>query len=94
MASKRELKKDIRTITTQVIADALELAARMEKQEDQEKMLEIIVSITQAHNDLIARVNHPDGKDNPKILKAYYKKIIGDLMKSYTDAYKQMSVAV
>jgi DNA-binding GntR family transcriptional regulator len=89
MASKRNLKKDIRSITALVIADALEHASRFDN-EDQEKVLDIIVSITQTHNDLIARVNHPDGKENHKLMRKHYRKIIDDLMNSYNNAYQKL----
>jgi flagellin-specific chaperone FliS len=90
MANKRLLKKDIRSITTLIIADALELASRLTDAEAQEKVLDIIVSITEIHNELISRVNHPDGKDNSKLIKTHYKKVVDDLMKSYSDTYEQL----
>ncbi|MBN2263675.1 MAG: hypothetical protein JW735_12215 [Prolixibacteraceae bacterium] len=90
MANKRLLKKDIRSITTLIIADALELASRLTNAEAQEKVLDIIVSITEIHNELISRVNHPDGKDNSKLIKTHYKKVVDDLMKSYSDTYEQL----
>ncbi|HKM94571.1 MAG TPA: hypothetical protein VJY41_13040 [Prolixibacteraceae bacterium] len=90
MASKRDLKKDIRSITEQVIADALEMTSNLEKDADREKILEIILEITQIHNELIERVNHPDGKDNPKMIKKHFNAIIDDLMKGYSDAYEKL----
>ncbi|HOO85332.1 MAG TPA: hypothetical protein PLS94_12255 [Prolixibacteraceae bacterium] len=90
MANKRLLKKDIRSITTFIIADALELASRLTDANEQEKVLDIIVSITETHNELISRVNHPDGKDNSKLIKAHYKKVVDDLMKSYSDTYEKL----
>lgn len=90
MANKRLLKKDIRSITTLIIADALELASRLTDAEAQEKVLDIIVSITETHNELITRVNHPDGKDNPKMTKKHYHSIVDDLMKGYSEAYEKL----
>jgi hypothetical protein len=40
MANKRELKKDIRFLTEQVILDALEVAASFDKDEDKKKVLD------------------------------------------------------
>lgn len=94
MASKRDLKKDIRSITGQMIADALEMASNLEKDADREKILEIIFEITQIHNDLIERVNHPDGKDNPKLIKKHFNGVVDDLMKGYSLAYEKLGKIV
>ena len=64
MSNKRELKKDIRALIEMVIADALELSVSFEKEIDREKVLNLIVKTANLHNDLIARVNHPDGEGN------------------------------
>lgn len=91
MASKRELKKDIRSITEQIIIDALEFGGLLKNEENHKKLLDIIISITQTHNDLIARVNHPDGKDNPKLVKKHFDSISSDLMTSYSKAYEELA---
>ena len=90
MASKRNLKKDIRSITGQVIADALELTSNVEKEVDREKILEIIIEVTKIHNELIERVNHPDGKDDAKMVKKHFNVIVDDLMKGYSQAYEKL----
>lgn len=90
MANKRLLKKDIRSITTLIITDALELASQLTDADKQEKVLDIIVSITETHNELISRVNHPDGKENSKLIKSHYRKVINDLMKTYSETYEQL----
>ena len=42
-------------------------------------------------NDLIARVNNPDGKDNPKIVKAYYKSVEKDLITGVDKLFERLS---
>jgi hypothetical protein len=90
MANKRELKKDIRFLTEQVILDALEVAASFDKDEDKKKVLDIIIELTERHNNLLSRVNHSDGKDNPKLVKKHYNNIISDLLDSCNDAYEKL----
>ena len=91
MANKRELKKDIQTLIEMVISDALELSLSLEKEEDQKKVLDLIVKTAGLHNDLIARVNHPDGKENPKIVKKHFQQIKKDLLEGCDSAYNELN---
>jgi hypothetical protein len=90
MANKRELKKDIRFLTEQVIMDALEVSASFDKDEDKKKVLDIIIELTEHHNNLLSRANHPDGKNDPKLVKKHYNKIISDLLDSCNIAYQKL----
>lgn len=80
MASVKSLKKDIQFLSEIVISDAISVGGMLEKEEDKAKATEVIVEAVAMCNELIARVNHPDGKDNPQIVKQYYKKISVELM--------------
>ena len=91
MPSKRELKKDIRALSEIVITDALEMSVTFEKEKEHQKILDIIVEMANLHNDLITRVNHPDGKDNPKLVKKYYNAIIKDLLAGCNKAYEKLN---
>lgn len=90
MSSVRELKKDIRVITEQVIMDALELGYSLKKEEDKKQVLDIIIELTEKHNDLLSRVNNPDGKENPKLVRLHFKKIIDDLLAICNEAYEKL----
>lgn len=91
MASKKELKKDIRFLTEQVIIDALEVAEMLKDDEDKKKILDIIIEVTDMHNKLISKVNHPDGKDNRKLVQAHYKAVMNELMTVCNKAYEQLN---
>ena len=41
----------------------------------------IVEKIADINNDFLARVNHPNGTKEPKLVKAYYKKLIEDFNK-------------
>lgn len=91
MASKKELKKDIRYLTEQVIIDALEVADTLANKKDKKKVLDIIVDVANLHNQLISRVSHPDGKDDHKLVKSHYDGIMDDLMTSCNKAYEKLN---
>jgi len=80
MASVRGLKKDIQFLTEIVITDAIYVSEMLLEKDKQEKADEVIVGAVDMYNNLIDRTNHPDGKDNPKIVKKYYKKVSEDLL--------------
>jgi len=94
MATKRELKKDIKYLTEQVIIDALEVSEMVKSEAEKEKVLKIIVDVAELHNSLISRVNHPDGKDNPKMVKVHFSKIMDDLMLACNKAYENLNKMV
>ena len=90
MSSVRGLKKDIRVITEQVIMDALELGYSLKKEEDKKQVLDIIIELSEKHNDLLSRVNHPDGKENSKLVREHFKSIIDDLLAACNKAYEKL----
>ncbi|MBP7507633.1 MAG: hypothetical protein KA807_07425 [Prolixibacteraceae bacterium] len=90
MAKIKDLKKDIRFITEQLLIDALEVSEIIESKQKQE-ILDIIVEIAGLHNDLISRANHPDGKDNPKLIKKYYNDLIVELLEKSDKIYDKLN---
>ena len=78
MASIRELKKDIDYLVFEVISDCFTYSS-VHPDNKSDELSAIITDAVNFRNDLISRVNNPDGKDNPKILKAYYKMVQKDL---------------
>jgi hypothetical protein len=68
MASIRELKKDIDYLTFEVISDCF-VYSGVHPDNQSDELSAIISDAVNFRNDLIARVNNPDGKDNPKIVE-------------------------
>jgi hypothetical protein len=90
MASVRVLKKNIDALIFEVISDCFVFSGvNAEKKSD--KVSTIITDAVNLRNDLLARVNNPDGKDNPKIVKAYYKKVENDLISGVDKLFKSLS---
>jgi hypothetical protein len=90
MASVRELKKDIDYLVFEVISDCL-LYSDVNPDENTDAVTSIIEDAVNFRNDLIARVNNPDGKDNAKIVKAYYKKVEKDLLTGVDKLFDRLS---
>jgi hypothetical protein len=90
MASVRNLKKDIDYLVFEVISDCF-VYSGLHADEKTDESLAIIADAINFRNDLIARVNNPDGKDNPKILKAYYKSLEKDLMVGVDKLFTRLS---
>ena len=93
MASVRNLKKDIDYLTSLVFVDCLQYISYFENA-DKKAATKIVEKLIASRNDLRKRVNHPDGKDNPALVKAYYDKIAHDLMDVCDKAYEELGKLV
>ena len=90
MASVRELKKDIDYLVYEVISDCFVFSG-LHPDMKSDEVTAIISDAVNFRNDLIARVNNPDGKDNPKIVKAYYKSVEKDLLTGVDKLFSRLS---
>ena len=91
MASIRELKKDIDYLIFEVISDCF-VFSNVHPENKTDELSILISDAVEFRNDLIARVNNPDGKDNPKILRAYYKSVVKDLISGVDDLFERLSI--
>jgi hypothetical protein len=90
MASVRGLKKDIDSLIFEVISDCF-IYSGLHPENKSDEVSAIISDAVKFRNDLIARVNNPDGKDNPKIVKSYYKCVEKDLISGVDKLFKKLS---
>ena len=90
MASIRELKKDIDYLVFEVISDCF-VYSNVHPDNKTDELTAVISDAVEFRNDLIARVNNPDGKDNPKIVKAYYKAVQKDLLSGVDKLFERLS---
>lgn len=93
MASIKELKKDIEYLTYEVISDCYAFM-HLYPGKNEDEVINIINETVAMRNDLIERVNHPDGKDNPKLVKDHFKKIRTDLFKKVDEFFQELSKLV
>jgi FMN phosphatase YigB (HAD superfamily) len=93
MASVRELKKDIDLVMSLALSDCFYVLEYNEKI-DEEAVMKIAGEIIKNHRELRIRANHVDGKDNPKLVKQFYKGLINDLLAATDAALKKLSAEV
>ena len=93
MASIRNLKKDIDLIMSLALSDCfyvLEYNVKI----DEKAVYEIAGEIVTKHRELRLRAIHPDGKDNPKLVKEHYKKLVKDMLEGADAALEKLSAEV
>lgn len=93
MASVRNLKKDIDLVMSLALSDCFYVLGYNEGVSE-EVVTQIAGEIITAHRELRQRAAHPDGKDNPKLVKAYYKKLIQDTLAKANEALEKLSAEV
>jgi len=93
MASVRSLKKDIDLLMSLALSDCFYVLEYNSKV-NEEEVLNIAKDIIQKHRELRIRVNHPDGKDNPKLVKEYYNKLVTDMLNSADASLEKLSEEV
>ena len=77
MASRRKLKKTIKFVSFELITD-IYFRCLTSKEVDDQKVDNLVVHIMALNREYILRTNCPDGKDNPKLVKAYFRKLFND----------------
>jgi hypothetical protein len=90
MANLRELKKDIDYLVFEVISDCLTFSG-VHPDKHSNDVEKIITDAVDLRNDLFARVNNPDGKDNPKLVRAYYQAVKKDLFEGVDKLFDRLS---
>jgi len=79
MSSIRSLKSDIHFLTSELVTQAY-LSKVLFKIMDDETLSKSVLKALEFNESFIAKVNHPDAKKNPKLLKAYFSKIRKDML--------------
>lgn len=93
MASIKDLKKDIDLLMSMVLNDCfyvLEYNAKV----DNDAVMKIAGDVIQKHRDLRVRVNHPDGKDNPKLVRSYYSQLTSEMLVFADASLEKLSAEV
>jgi hypothetical protein len=93
MASVKDLKKDIDLLMSLVLNDCFSVLEHNTKV-DNDAILRIAGDVIQKHRELKLRANHPDGKDNPKLVRKYFSSLISDALKEADAALERLSAEV
>jgi len=81
MASRKKLKKTIQFASSELITDVY-FRCLMSPKIDENKTDELVVRIMNTSHEFILRANRPAGKDNPKLVKDYFRSLYADWNKS------------
>jgi len=90
MATVRRLKKEIEFMSSQLIGDCIDF---LETFDDKKEItvLSIIEEAVLLNNSMLDRVcHHPDGKENPRLVKQYYRQLKTDFIKGLDQAYGKL----
>jgi hypothetical protein len=93
MANLRSLKKDIDYLLSMVLEECMYVIEAY-PDADKEKVLDLARKIIVSHRNLRLRVNHIDGKADPKKVKEYLKKIVDDLYGEANSSLEELSVLI
>ncbi|GAF01440.1 hypothetical protein [Saccharicrinis fermentans] len=89
MANIRELKKDINYLASEIVTQGY-LKLTLMNTVKEEDITPILTEAIRMRNEFIARTNHPDGKNNRKLVKKYYNKLRTDLMSKSLELLDQI----
>ena len=89
MANVRHLKQEIEFMTSQLIGDCIDFLEKFDDKKDK-TVLSIIEEAVLLNNTMLDRACHPDGKDNPKLVKEHYRKLKTDFIKGLDGAYLKL----
>jgi hypothetical protein len=90
MASIRNLKKDIVFLVREIISDS-QLFIMFNPTHNPDAAYSVIEDAVEMHNQMIQRANHPDGKDNPKLVKQHYRALRTDLINQTHSLFERIS---
>ena len=93
MASIKNLKKDIDLVMSLALSDCFYVLEYNSKVDDG-AVMKIAGEIIQKHRELRIRTNHVDGKDNPKMVKQFYKSLVSDLLAAADASLEKLSAEV
>lgn len=88
MANIRRLKSDIAFLSSQIISDCIDFVQTFNGKEME--AMAVIDQIVELHNSTLDKINHPDGKDNRKLVKAFYQQLKKNYIAEINEAYKKL----
>ncbi len=90
MASIKSLKKDIDFLFFELISDCF-MASSLHDGPKKVEVQNLIEEAVVMRNEFIDRANHPDGKDNPALIRAYYAGLRKELFVKVNEFFEKLS---
>ena len=76
-------------MSSQLIGDCIDFLETFEDKKDH-TVFSIIEEAVILNNTMLDRACHPDGKDNPKLVKQHYRLLKNDFVKGLDQAYLKL----
>ena len=92
MASIRRLKKEIEFLSSQVIGDSIDFIQTFNGKELE--AMAVIDEIVALHNSTVDKINNPDGKDNQKLVKEFYRQLKKQYIEGINESYQRLESLV
>ncbi|TAJ11835.1 hypothetical protein DMA11_15360 [Marinilabiliaceae bacterium JC017] len=92
MSSIRNLKKDINFLASELFTDCY-VKQLLHEDADKEQIAKIMVEAVNFKAEFIARANHPDGKDNRKLVKAFFQNLRKDMYARFMELTDNLNKA-
>jgi hypothetical protein len=89
MASRRKLKKTIQFVSSELITD-IYFRCLMSKEVDEQKIDNLVIEVMALNREYVLRTIRPDGKQNPKLVKAYFRKLFADWQTAMEKVIKEI----
>lgn len=90
MANRRNLKRDIKYLTSEVIEECYTFNILFPKTEPG-KVSEIITEVLTMHDELIYKINNPELGDDKKVVKSFYKNVFKELITSVDSMFEKLN---
>ncbi|RIH63314.1 hypothetical protein D1164_20210 [Mariniphaga sediminis] len=87
------MKKEIDLLMSLVLNDCFYIVEYNTKV-DAVAVMKIAEGVIEKHREFRIRVNHPDGKDDPKLVKRYFNDLISDVLSAADEAFEKLSAEV
>jgi hypothetical protein len=89
MANRKRLKKTLKYVASELITDVY-FRTLVSGKIDEEKVNGLVTEIVLLQDSFVLRANRPDGKNNPKLVKAYYRSLYADWQKKMNEIIKKI----
>lgn len=91
MASIKNLKKDIDSLFFELISDCFMFSSLHTGEKRNAEVQDLIEEAVSMRCEFIDRANHPDGKDNPALVKAFYSRLRKELLQTVDGYFEKLS---
>lgn len=90
MASRRDAKKDIEYLLAEIISDTLNVL-HLHKGKKDDELLSLLEYLIDSRDELVSRLSHIPGKDNPAQVRLFFNKLYLDLEKCAEEGMERLS---